>query len=233
MPRRTRNTTDTATKDDMFVPKATADTPSTEEQKKATAGADAAGWDAFNKLKEQARSGGDYISGKDDTWKPDEEEALVKFLDDVPFAVYYDIWVPAKNRSYSTNNDENPLSESLGLKPQPRALFNVLLADDNGWTLKALRATVMLAELIEKMANHDRHGPLSKEYWEMSATGSKKNYQPIMNVVRARDLEEEWGVQALTDEDISEYDEKRFTRDMVYTYSDQDLIDVVRELSRS
>lgn len=244
MARRVRNNSSTAVadKDELFNRPEKDD-----DSKKSNTAKPSGGWDTFQKLRDEARSGGDFISGKDDMWKPDEEETLVKFLDDAPFAVYYDVWVPAKNRSYSTLSVDNPLTDRLGLKAQPRVLFNILIfevvgEDKNGedvwgWTLKVLRASTMLAELVEKMANHDRFGPLTKGYWEMSASGTKKNYTPIMNFVKERDLPEDWGVDPLTEDDVAEAtkaDEEGgglFTIDAVYINPDEDLVAVARELA--
>lgn len=231
MARRTRNSgTATEERGDLLTETAAEKT----EKKGSPAKSNRSGWDAFKKAREETRSG-DYIHGRDDTWKPDEEETLVKFLDDEPFIVYFDTWVPAKNRGYSTPGPDNPLAELLDLKPRPLALFNILIAtppegDDDElsttWEHKVLRASPMLAELVEKMANHKRFGPLTKYYWEMSATGTKKNYQPTMNVVKEDDLSEDWGMAPLEDVDSFE----RWGPDHVYLYDDASLMDEVADL---
>lgn len=189
------------------------------------------GWDALKTLKSQAKSNGDFLSWKEQGWKPEEEETLVKFLEDGPFASYYNIWVPAKNRSYTTLDPENALTEQHGLRPGTHVLFNVLIAEDDGWTHKYLRASSMLSELIEKMATHDRHGPLTKNYWELSASGTKKNYTPVMNVVKERDLQEDWGIEPISEEELAAYTEAVFTREQVYINSDQDILEVSRDIA--
>lgn len=192
----------------------------------------ASGWGAFKEKKEAARSSGDFISGKDDIWKPDEHETLVYFLDDEPFAVYYDVWVPAKKRSYSTLNPENPLSEHLSLKAQPRACFNVLVFDEQGEPHhKVLRCAITLAELVEKMASGPRTSPLSKYYWEMSAVGEGNKYVPTMRNYKPDDLREDWDMDPLTEDELAEFDENLFGPEQVYLYDDAGLMAVVDELS--
>lgn len=223
----------TATKEEQDEGKLLSSSGKKTSEKKGSNTSASSGWEAFQKKREESRTNSEFLNLKYDAWKPNEEETLVKFLDDEPFIVFFDVWVPAKNRGYSTLNAENPLTEELELPPRPQVLFNILLMEDEKWNLKALRATTMLAELVQKMANHKRHGPLTKHYWEMSATGTKKNYQPTMNVVKESDLESDWGVEALSDEDIEGFEEKKFTPDMVYLYDDDDLEEIVSELMES
>ena len=202
----------------------------------SSAGAPAAGWGAFKDKKEAVKTSGDFINFKEDGFKPTEEETLVYFLDDEPFAVYYDVWVPGyggRGRSFSTMNDENPLTEHLALKPQPRALFNVLVFDEEGeCELKVMRCAVRLAELVEKMASGPRTSPLSKFYWEMSATGTSQSYTPLMNPYKPGDLQEDWGFEPLSDEEVAEFREEAFTADGIFLHDDTALMNVVKELSK-
>lgn len=230
MPRLSRRSAsdDTATLDP------TADTGGEEKQYAKPS----SGWDAFKSTR--AASGGGGGIQKEDWWKPSEDESLVKFLDDEPFAAYFDVWVPAKNRSYSTLNADNPLSTKMELRPSPRAVFNILVFEPTGepkdgvvpgrWESRVLRAAVTLGDKIRAMHEHERHGPIDKHFWEITAAGTKKNYTVNMVPVKVDDLLEEWGVRPPTDEEFAAAEESKRTRQDIYIHDDAALSEVVKEL---
>jgi hypothetical protein len=147
------------------------------------------GWDAADTLlKVEASS--DYPTD----FKFTEDTQLVKFLEDSPFRVYEQHWIerPKGKKSFVCLGDDCPLCDVLGDKPRGKFAFNVLVLSDEVPTVQILTAPPTFARQIKKVHEDDRKGPLSKEYWEISRIGNGPTTQYSLNMVKGRDLAEEW-----------------------------------------
>lgn len=146
------------------------------------------GWKAAKKQKE---SGGDFA--KD--FRPSEDEQLVKFLDDEPFAVYQQHWIERTGkRSFVCIGTGCPLC-AVGDRPRKMYAFNVVVIEDAETVEhKMLTAGTRLLDQLEK-ANEGKKGPLTKAYWSISRSGSSKaGWTNNVTPVAPRDLDEDWSL---------------------------------------
>lgn len=128
-------------------------------------------------------------------FKFSEEPQLVKFLEDEPFAVYEMHWIDEitqGKKSFVCMGEGCPLCEILGDKPRGKFAFNVLVLSGESATVQILTAPPVLVRQLRKINEDDRKGPLSREFWEVSRLGTGPTTSFQLNIVRGRDLEEEW-----------------------------------------
>lgn len=155
------------------------------------------GWGAARqKIKDTSK--GQYA----DDWTPPEGTTLIKFLESEPFASLGVHWVDEikeGKRTFYCREEDCPLC-GVGHRPSANVYFNVVpLTGDDVNSVKALKAGPMLTDIIEQ-ENNDRGGPLDRHYWALKKTvtksgkGKKTNYS--LNVVKGRDLAEDWELDA-------------------------------------
>ena len=165
------------------------------------------GWGGYHQTKAK---GSNYA----DRWKPGKDETLVKFIEDEPFATFNLHWFNEIKEgkkgficleSPSLDLDEECPACDMSHRPSPKALFNVVVFDEDGDPeLKVLDAGTRLAGQLEQV-HTGKSGPLSKHYWAMTASGTGGQYSANVNVVKARDIEEDWGFEPLTKDEIEEF----------------------------
>ena len=87
------------------------------------------------------------------------------------------------------------MCDILGDKPRAKFAFNVVVLSGETQGLQILTAPPLLGRQLRKINEDDRKGPLSREFWEISrlGTGPTTSYQ--LNIVRGRDLKEEWNLE--------------------------------------
>lgn len=175
----------------------------------------AAGWGHYQKAKEKTSK---FTNG----WKPspDDDESLIKFLDDEPFGSYAVHWFMELPRGTKKSwmcleslPDPEPCPAcEIGDSPKGKALFRVAVFDDEGQPeVRVLEAGTWLADDLEKKAS-SKLGPLSKHYWSISASGGG-NTGPVrysLESFRDRELEEDWGFPPLSEEELEELEEVTF-----------------------
>jgi hypothetical protein len=149
------------------------------------------GWDAFDALVKSDNS--EFPTD----FKFSEEPVLIKFLENRPFATYESHWIDRQKgkRSFVCLGDNCPMCDVLGDVPRGKFAFNVLVLTGDNQGVQIMTAPPSLARLIKKNHDDDRKGPIDKEFWEVSRTGTASTTQYIMNYVRERDLAEEWKLE--------------------------------------
>jgi hypothetical protein len=130
-------------------------------------------------------------------FKFSDEPQLIKFLQNEPFATYEQHWIerPKGKKSFvclSNLVEGCPLCDILGDKPRGKFAFNVLVLSGDTQTVQVLTAPPAFARQLKKAHDDERRGPLGKEFWEVSRTGTGPQTQYSLNFVRGRDLAEEW-----------------------------------------
>lgn len=157
------------------------------------------GWDSFDAMLAKTEVSSDYPTD----FKFTEEPVLVKFLENAPFKTYNQHWIdrPKGKRSFICLGDDCPLCDILGDKPRPKLAFNVVVLSGESQGLQILTAPPMLGRLLRKVHDDDRKGPLSREFWEVSRTGTGPQTVYNLDFVRGRDLEEEWALDLDTVKD--------------------------------
>ena len=134
-----------------------------------------------------------------------EEPQLVKFLEDEPFAVYEQHWIDSISKgkkSFVCIGDTCPLCDVLGDKPRGKFAFNIVVLSGDSQGLQILTAPPLLVRQLRKINEDDRKGPLSREYWEISRLGMGPTTSYQLNIVRGRDLNEEWNLDPNTVQEL-------------------------------
>lgn len=189
-----------------------------------------AGWDAHKKKRAQLGTYANEMKCPDDG-----EQILIKFLDDEPFAVFALHWIQTENgrRSHVCIEEGCPLCDKLGDTPKAMAAFNVLVLDEKDEPkLFVWSASPGVAQTIEGKAKA-KTGPLTREYYAASRTpkSAKGAVQYSLDVVKSRDLHDDWGVTPLTDREIDSWEAKCYDEEKyVKVPSKNDLRELVRTL---
>lgn len=131
-----------------------------------------------------------------------EEPQLLKFLSDAPFAVYQQHWITRQGKQSfvclnsltdERGDDGCPLCDLLGDKPRPKFAFAVLnFNHEDGPTVQVLTASSTLLRMLKAANDDDRKGPITKHYWEIARQGTGPKTTYILDMVRERDLAEEF-----------------------------------------
>lgn len=147
------------------------------------------GWGAARKLKSE---GGDFA----DELKITNEEQLVKFLEDAPYAVYKQHWVEGLRstgkKSFICFGKGCPLC-AVGEKAAKKWAFNVAVVEDDDVEIKSLIAGSRLFDLIAD-EHEGSDGPLNEGYWTLSKSGKKQSTTYKLKKVEGRKLEQGWSV---------------------------------------
>lgn len=171
-----------------------------------------------------------------DDFKLTDEEVLVKFLEDEPFATYAEHGLYQELREgqrvwICLQPEDCPICDT-GHQARPVALWNIIVIPEEGKPEhKVLKAGPKLEKLLEKKAAL-KTGPMSKEYYSLSQTDSKDKgpVEYTVEVVRERDLEDDWKEKPFSDEELEEFEEKMFDESYVKFPSVRDMKDVARKL---
>lgn len=184
------------------------------------------GWAAARKA---AAASSDFT----DEFKFDEEAQVVKFLDDNP-VVYDQHWVEelgkGRKKSYICLGDDCPLCEELGHRPSARFAFSVVNLSLEDMPIQILQAGVRVSNTLDKHNSNKRTGPLSRQFWALSRTGTGRDTNHQVMVVKGRDLPDDWDIDP---EDVEARLEKAKPLDLtkeLRTNTVRELQDIVDEL---
>ena len=161
-----------------------------------------------------------------------EEPQLIKFLEDAPFAVYEQHWIerPKGKKSFVCIGDECPLCNVLGDKPRGKFAFNVVVLSGDVTGVQILTAPPLLVRQLRKINEDDRKGPLSREFWEVSRLGTGPTTSYNLNIVRGRDLEEEWKMDGDTVQGLVAA-AVPFTADVIRETPRSEMLEVARSVA--
>lgn len=143
----------------------------------------------------------------------EEDEKLIKFLEDEPCANYkqhWADWMPKGSKlSYTCPGEDCPICDEVGDRPDLKTCFNVIdFTDPEHPEVKLLVVGMKVEQLIEKLHNDPKTGPLTKGYFAIYKSGDKKRTQTNLRPVKERDLPDDWDLEPLTDKQIAKYEEK-------------------------
>lgn len=191
------------------------------------------GWGSYNKAKEaSAKAFGESIKWTDD------EEVIIKFLEDSPFASYQEHWIKeitetGERRSFVCLGDDCPLCAHGHVADRFQALFNTVVLDENGkGTVKIWKAAAGAAGEIEKRALAKTTSPLDRDdlYFSVVRTKEKNSfYKYKVDPVKARDLVDDYEMTPLTEAELDALAEKMYDEDEVKLDSVKDLQDIAKK----
>lgn len=166
--------------------------------------------------------------------KLDANTQIIKFLDDAPYASYSRHWVERKggSRPYvclQSVGKECPLCDT-GDRPQATSAFNVaLVGDDGGVVLKTWDVGTRIFGMLKNFATSSRAGGLSAGYYAVSKVGQKQQSQTLIAPVRESLLEEDYGIEPPSDEDIKAIG--RYSSDIINVPSHRELSELAAEIN--
>lgn len=146
-----------------------------------------------------------------DNFKPSEDAVLIKFLDDEPVVAWREYWLAGKSgkKSYVQLADDDPLAQQ-GNKATAKAAFNIVSFAHDEPVLKVWTVGQKVGEIIQGYAQESRTKPINREdlYFSVRRTGSqKKGWNTTVNPVKERDLDEDWGIEPLSDDELADFEE--------------------------
>jgi hypothetical protein len=158
-----------------------------------------------------------------------EDTQIIRFIGDAPYASYGQHWLERSGqKSFVCIGEDCPLCKA-GNRPSKRHNFNVaLLTEGEEPALRSLEVGPRVIDQLKNFHNSDRTGPLDKHYWAISRTGKGATSSTLLQMVKAADLEE-WGLSALTADQLAEFAETAYTEDIIQVPSKRDLVQIASE----
>ena len=147
----------------------------------------------------------------------EDEQYLIKFLEEEPFFSYNQHYVREvyEGQKYFTClEDDCPLCE-VGHTPGYVDVYNIVDMNGKDPVNKYWRCTSSPAEAIEKRA---QKGPVNADdlYFAVSKSpGKNKVNQFYVDPVKARDVEDDWEIEALTDDELAAFEDELFDKDVI------------------
>lgn len=192
-----------------------------------------AGWGAADALLKPKTS--DYPQDL----KFSESVQLIRFLDDGPFKVYQQHWIEREGKKsfvcleteaeYKGTPEACPLCSVVGDKPRGKLAFNVLVCTEEVPVVKILTASPQLANQLRAINDDPRLGTLSKHYRAISRHGTGPLTSYSIDRVMARDLAEEWDLDADNLEGVAASVTK-YDASSVYVTPRAELLEIARAL---
>jgi hypothetical protein len=178
----------------------------------------AKGWEGYRRTKANAPSKWSKL------YKVQDEEQLIMFLEDDPYASFLQHWcdwVPKGHKmSYICSQDECPLDDVD--TPTARVRFNILDLAGDVPQLNTYECGMTITDTLDKYA---RGESLSGRYFAISMVGDKTKRTQI-RPVKIRDLEEDWDFKPLSEEDIAKFDAKLWDESSLERSSRKELQEV-------
>jgi hypothetical protein len=170
------------------------------------------------------------------TVSDDGEESLIAFLESTPFASFFQHWILVDSRRQPRVclGDDCPLCD-IGDRPKSADYFNVILITSDEPKLQVWYATADPAAAIKERADNKRTSPLNKPglYFAVSKRKAKNDFFTYsVDPVKEDELEADWGVLAITDEQISKLAEGAYTAEIVKVHSKSELRELAGKLAK-
>jgi hypothetical protein len=172
--------------------------------------------------------------------KPTEKPIVIKFLEDDPFDAFASHWLErnGKKKFRCRTKGQCPLCDPFGDQPTSSTLhFNVVsFADPDVPVFEFLEAGARLGHLLEDQADDQRFNGLSdpRLYVAISMTkggDSKKGAVPKLEVIKERDLYEDWDIEPLTDKQVREFQRQCYDRPVEPIPSVDEMRAIIKELT--
>lgn len=153
--------------------------------------------------------------------KVGEDPTIIKFLEDEPYASFRQHWVERQGqKSFTCIADLDPKGCPLcdaGNRPATRFAFNVVLLEpDTEPMVKSYEVGPRAIDQLKNFHTDPRQGPLSKHYWAVSRTGKGTTSLTNHQLVKERDLADEWdGIDPLTEVDLKNMSREAYTPEII------------------
>lgn len=166
--------------------------------------------------------------------KIDDKPVIIKFLEDEPYTSYRQHWIERQGqKSFTCIADMHPKGCPLcdaGHRPSARFAFNVaLLSEDGDTTIKSYEVGPRVIDSLKNFHQDPRQGPLPKNYWAISRSGKGPTSQTNHQMVRDRDLEEEWNITPLTEDGLEQIKKQAYDASIVPIPNRETLVGIAAE----
>lgn len=187
------------------------------------------GWGGYKRMKDEAPSKWEKL------YKPPEnEEGIIKFLEDGPYANVLQHWIDelqGKKGFYCLGSQNDcPLCD-MGDTPTPYARFNILDLSGDAPVIMVYQVGLTMTENIKKFAE-GKMGPLSNPSLYFAATmnvtgkGKRGTKRQAIRPVKARDLEEDFGIEPLEEEDFEKWERRCWTAESLENSTREELEEI-------
>lgn len=161
-----------------------------------------------------------------------EEPQLVKFLTNVPFAVYDQHWIERKGkRSFVCLGDNCPLCDK-GDTPRSKVAFSIVNLSAEEPIVEMLITSPSLTNQLASLDKDAKTGPLDRLYWSLSRHGKESKTTYTVIPVKPRDLDEDWGCDQAEVEALIDTFEP-LTAKVISLTPRSELADIAREINRA
>lgn len=163
----------------------------------------------------------------------DGEELIVKFLDDAPFAPIYQHWFQTSEgrRAFTCAGlDDCPMC-ARGNRPKAADYFNIVVLGEKA-ELNVWIASPDPSAAIEERADSKRTSPINKPglYFAVSKKkGTNGFFSYTLDVVKEDELHEEWGVEPLTSQQLSQFEKQKFDSSAVRLHTISELTEASKK----
>lgn len=161
-----------------------------------------------------------------------KKRKLIKILESEPFAHYYVHWI--EKRPYTCLGDECALC-SIGDISKPVMLYNVVDIDEG--LVKVWNLSKDPAKALEERYDQAKEDGKTIDDPNLYFAVSKKQDQNTkithykVDVIKARDVEEDFGFEPLDDEELDDYMDELYDDSVVFVSSAADLQRVADDLT--
>lgn len=162
-----------------------------------------------------------------------DEQIIIKFLEDAPYATYKQHWVERSGQKSFTciaDIDDRgcPLCKA-GNRPTMRFAFNVaLMSKDGDHSVKSYEVGLRVIDQLKNFDQDPRQGPLSKHYWAVNRSGKGATSATNHQMLRDRDLED-WETNPLTDSEHKDLMKEIYGPEIIQIPAYKDLMNIVVE----
>jgi hypothetical protein len=166
--------------------------------------------------------------------KVGEDVQIIKFIDDEPYAAWHQHWIERDGqKSFVCIRELEergcPICE-LGNRPSQRVAFNVaLLSTGSTPTLRSLEIGPRVVDQLRNLNKAPQTGPLTKHYWAISRTGKGATTSYNLQVIRERDIAEEWKIEPISETVFSKIKEEKYDSSIIKVPTYSELLAIASE----
>lgn len=166
--------------------------------------------------------------------KVSEDVQVIKFIEDEPYAAWHQHWVERDGqKSFVCIRELEergcPICE-LGNRPSQRVSFNVvLLSVGASPVLRSLEIGPRVVDQLRNLNKAPQTGPLTKHYWAISRTGKGATTSYNLQVIRERDIAEEWKIEPISESSLVKFKEEKYDSSIIKVPTYAELLAIASE----
>jgi len=166
--------------------------------------------------------------------KVSEEVQVIKFLGDEPFAAWHQHWVEREGQKSficirELEDRGCPICET-GNRPSQRIAFNVVLLTPNDKPVnRSFEVGPRVVDQLRNLNKAPQTGPLSKHYWAVSRSGKGATTSYNLQVIRERDLADEWAIAPIAEAEYSSLNDAKYDSSIMKVPTYAELLSIASE----